>query len=183
MQDLSALPTKELIGIHNGLGPDIPISSWKKAKGLLIGRIETLQSAVPDPVPTVPKNVVAVKATEETPVSDVKPKPAKKRKYHRTIRQASVELLCLVEYSEDKTQPYGPDNVLASVVALDKDHQTVGLPYDEIIRRIQDEFDGCETSVACLRWYAVKIRAGEQDYENLRLPQRRPRVKPKRKGD
>ncbi len=100
----------------------------------------------------------------------------------RTIRQAAIELLCHVDHHEDRDEPSGPDNVVSG------DHEgarSVGLPYDEVIRRIMDEFlplGRCETTVACLRWYAVKIRVEEHGYEGLRLPQRRPRVKSKKEA-
>ena len=93
----------------------------------------------------------------------------------RTIRIAALELLCEAVYYEDKSKNPGPENV------VDADHpkaRSVGIPYLEIIDRIKAEFPEAETSAACLRWYAVKVRAGEFGYEDFTLVQRRPRAKP-----
>lgn len=97
----------------------------------------------------------------------------------RTIRAAAIDLLCHVEFFEDRTKK--PDTLLNAVKEDHPQSRSVGLPYDEIIRRIQAEFPDCQTTVACLRWYSVKIRVEEFGYEGLRLPQRRPRVKPTKK--
>lgn len=92
----------------------------------------------------------------------------------RTVRECSLEYLCKVAYHEDKTKDPGPDNV------VDVGHanaRSVGLPYDEVLAAVREEFPNCETTVACLRWYAVKVRS--EEYEGYRLPQRRPRAKSK----
>ncbi|UFK26691.1 hypothetical protein [Roseobacter phage RDJL6] len=101
---------------------------------------------------------------------------AQEEKPKKTIKSVAVDLLCHVAYYENRNEKSSDEN------RVSEDHpqaRSVGLAYDEIIRRIQDEFEGCGTSVACLRWYSVKIRVEEQGYEDLRLPQRRPRAKPK----
>jgi len=98
-------------------------------------------------------------------------------KSDRTIKAASVELLCHVAFYEDRDEKIDPEKNV--VEASNPKARSVGLAYDEIIRRIQDEFPGCSTTVACLRWYSVKIRVEEHGYEDLRLPQRRPRAKPR----
>ena len=151
-QDLSQSTTAELIGIHNGLNPDSPLKSWKRSKDVLIDRIEALR-----------------------PVEKPKSKPAT-----RTIRSAAIDLLCHVDFYEDRHKKSGDDNRLEEF--NDKASRTVGLAYDEVIRRITAEFPDCQTTVACLRWYSVKIRVEEHGYEGLRLPQRRPRVKPSKKS-
>jgi hypothetical protein len=142
-----------------GLGHS-SIKPWKGKRDVLEGRIRDLQ--------------FEMDAMSEHTKEDEEPT--------RTIRAAAIELLCFADYYEDREKPSGPDNV------VDADEQgdarSVGLPYDEIIRRIKEEFSAvkCETTVACLRWYAVKIRVEEHGYEGLRLPQRRPRVKSTKKG-
>jgi len=93
----------------------------------------------------------------------------------RTIRIVALELLCEVVYYEDKTKNPSDEN---RVEASHKNARSVGIPYLEIIDRIKEEFPEAETSAACLRWYAVKVRAGEFGYEDFRLVQRRPRAKP-----
>lgn len=164
MNDLSL---KELIGVHNGLAPDAPLTSWKQGKPKLIARISALRDTAAAATTT--------KATAATKARGAKPK-ATGNKVERTIRAAAMELLCHVEYNEDRDVKPSDEN---RVGAKSKKARTVGLPYDEIIRRIQAEFPNCKTSVACLRWYSVKIRVEEEGYENLTLPQRRPRVKPR----
>lgn len=172
MTDLITLSTKELVAIHNGLAEalDQPtLKSWKNAKSKLIERIETLRAqdglqAVDEPI--------EVKAEEACPLEADDDGPS------RTIKAASIDYLCEVVKFEDRNEKSGPDNIVS------EDHpgaRSVGRPYDEIIDLLHAEFSGCNTSVACLRWYAVKIRVEEHGYEGLRLPQRRPRAKPNSK--
>lgn len=103
----------------------------------------------------------------------VKAAEAKAKEPRQTIRARALELLCAVAYHEDRTKDPHVDNVVAADA---KDARTVGIPYDTIIEKIKERFPECNTSIACLRWYAVKVRAEEYGYEDLRLPQRRPRV-------
>ena len=98
-------------------------------------------------------------------------------KTHRTIRAAALEHLCHVSHHENRLEKTGSDNVVESG---SPGARSVGLPYDEIIRRLKAEFPLCRTTSECLRWYAVKVRVEEHGYEGLRLPQRRPRVKPRK---
>ncbi len=157
------LTIAELVEKHNDLafatGRDA-LKYWKGKKSVLVERIDDLSAELRD--------MEAHTKEDEGPAT-------------RTIRQAAIELLCHVDHHEDRDKPSGPDN------HVDEDHdgaRSVGFPYDWIIQDIRDEFTPlgkCETTVACLRWYAVKIRVEEHGYEGLRLPQRRPRVK-SRKG-
>jgi hypothetical protein len=56
---------------------------------------------------------------------------------------------------------------------------SVGLPYDRVLGILRDEFPGCATTVACLRWYVVKAREGAlAGAGGVRFPRRRPRVRP-----
>jgi hypothetical protein len=100
--------------------------------------------------------------------------PPGEEKPRRTIRATALELLCRTEYHEDRGRKPGPDN---RAEADSFGARSVGLPYDRIIAEIRNEFPDCETTVACLRWYAVKVRVEEAGYEGLRLPQRRPRAR------
>lgn len=89
-----------------------------------------------------------------------------------TIRKFALDLLCEVDYYEDKTKPSNGENFVTS------DHpqaRSVGYTYAAIIDKILDEFPKAGTSVACLRWYAVKIRGEEFGYQGFKLAQRRPR--------
>ncbi len=143
----------ELVEKYNELAAVLDrdsIAGWKRKKSLLAEHVKAMTQEV----------------AKKEPV--------------RTIRQAAIELLCHVDHHEDRDKPSGPDN---TVDEKHKGARSVGLPYDQIIQSIRDEFTPlgrCETTVACLRWYAVKIRVEEHGYEGLRLPQRRPRVKSKK---
>lgn len=185
-EDLLAQPASELIAIHNGLAQTLSyvgapeLKSWKKAKALLVDQIEELRNRVH--MAEEAERLAAEEAdrtVEDETTDDVPPEATEKTTGERTIRAAAIELLCLGAYYEDRTKKSGDDN---RVEASDKTARSVGLPYDEIIRRIQAEFPECSTTVACLRWYSVKIRVEEHGYEGLKLPQRRPRAKPRTAG-
>jgi len=199
--ELSNMTNKELVAVHNDLATQCganDLKAWKKSKDLLIEKIEQLREQVEaEPLDTdesidtiaeatddeferamagepvaVPEEAQAALDTltndeAETLEADDKPK--------RTIKAASVELLCAVSHYEDRDAKPGT----TTVEATDPKAHSVGFGYDEIIDRLMEEFPDASTSVACLRWYAVKIRVGEHGYEDLRLPQRRPRAKPK----
>ena len=74
----------------------------------------------------------------------------------RPIKSAAYSLLLEVSYREPGTD------------------RAVGLDYDEILRRVRDEFPGCSTTDKCLRWYAVRLNE-----EGVKLPYR-PRRSPRR---
>lgn len=170
---LSGLTNTELVGVYNGLvGPEFSLKAWKGKKDILIARINVARrdNSNGKDVSDGPKTDAAPKSTEDTKKAKATKKDA------RTIRLAAIELLCTVEHFEDREKKSGPDN---AVEHDDKNARSVGVPYDEILRRIRAEFPECQTTVACLRWYSVKIRVEEPGYEGLRLPQRRPRAKPK----
>ncbi len=206
-QSLLGKTNTELTTIYNGLLSDGHIGPWKGKKDVLVDRILTKQAEidaarpverVPGVVPEgtefhdVPDGAIDPVVTEDEALETMgewaqdelyepdeapeKDEPAMAAPT-RTIRAASLDLLCRVAYHEDKTKKSADDN---RIDGDDKNARSVGLAYDEIIRAVQDEFPGCSTTVACLRWYAVKVRVEEFGYEGLRLPQRRPRVKPAR---
>lgn len=81
---------------------------------------------------------------------------------HETIRETSLELLCHEDFTNN-------------------DGRTVGLPYSDILNAVRELFPDCETSLECLRWYAVKVRANERNFVGYKLPQVRPRSPQKRK--
>jgi len=78
-----------------------------------------------------------------------------------TIKDEAVKLLCYIDYYENRDGGLDP--------------RSVGLSYADILKIIQYKFPNCKTNLRCLRWYAVRIRAGEAGYEGHTLPQRRPR--------
>ncbi len=169
MTDLHTFTNKELVGVYNGLSPR-PLKEWKGRKDVLIGRIDILRaeelSEAPEPGQS--SEVAEVTGDGESDAGTTGNGPV------RTIKSTSVALLCLIQFYEDRNGEFGPDN------RVESDHpgaRSVGLPYDEVLRRVRVQFPECETTVACLRWYSVKIRVEERGYEGLCLPQRRPRVK------
>lgn len=156
MNSLEDKTNKELVELHNQLasksnGEVKTLSSWKGKKSVLVDRVEGLRRRFGE-----------------------KPKASTTDK---TIREASLDLLCHADYYEDKTKASTSDNV---VDASHPNARSVGLPYLEIIERLKEMFPDAQTSVACLRWYAVKVRAEEFGYEGYKLAQRRPRAKPKK---
>lgn len=80
----------------------------------------------------------------------------RKARAPRTIKQAAYGLLLAVESSDHTGRP-------------------VGLPYDEILARLRDEFPDSETTDKCLRWYAVQLNT-----DGAKMPLR-PRKPPKRR--
>lgn len=195
------MKTSELVDVYNSLEPAKPLKNWKGSKAALIEKIEALRASLD--VDALAAAVVEKNATaeekgliEETrkeaeltfgePVDDTKDEaveaaPAVQNspeKPSRTIVAASMDLLCRVDYYENKDREIGDDNRVSKGHAKAR---SVGLTYSEIVRLIHEEFPGCETSPACLRWYSVKMRVGERGYEGHALPQRRPRSKPAKK--
>lgn len=92
---------------------------------------------------------------------------------HGTIRENCLNLMCEAVYFEDRSRDPGPDN---RVAAGEKNAFSVGYAYSEIIEKIKEIFPYADTTAACLRWYAVKVRGGEFGYEGYKLAQRRPRT-------
>jgi hypothetical protein len=185
--ELQTLTNNELVGIHNGLNPDKPLKAWKGKKTVLIEKIESLQISIakqdsinnePEEHTSVePENDEILEVTETEPADDAKPEQTRKATGN-TIRATAVKLLMVRQYYEDKTEKPGPDNH----VSMDHTNaRGVGIPYDEVLAQIHEDFPGCKTSVACLRWYMVKIVAEEFGYEDQPWQNmRRPRSKPKK---
>ena len=160
--DLSKFDTNNDLAVHfnrraKELGDEARVKvPWKSSRGKLEEMLAELEARHPAPKPEPEK-------------------PAKKPS-GKTIRQTALDLLCHVEYHEDRNKDIGPAN---RVPEGTKGARSVGLPYLEIIRRIKEEHPGANTSVACLRWYAVKMRAEEFGFEGYKLAQRRPRFEEK----
>lgn len=76
-----------------------------------------------------------------------------------TIKAFALDLLCEVVGVEEETG------------------WTLGLPYDEVLRRIHEKFPDAKTSMKCLHWYASQVRVETQGFEGRRLCQKRPRSK------
>lgn len=77
----------------------------------------------------------------------------------RTIREASEGLLLETVRKDERTG------------------RSIGRPYLEILGRIKEEFPECETTVKCLRWYAVHLNRDP----DIRMPFR-PRKRPMNGG-
>lgn len=93
----------------------------------------------------------------ETKIEDLRREERKRSSL--TIKDLSTELLLTVDYEDDRTK------------------RRVGLPYDEILRRIKKQFPQADTTDKCLRWYAVHLNR-EPD---VRMPYRPRRRTPKKK--
>ena len=186
----------QLVSVHNemALKAGAPeLKSWKSAKAKLIARMDDLveqleledeaeafEEAIEDFIVDGYQLRVVRKANEEfaKQEAEIEEEPAKAPPMKTmTIRERALELMCAIEYYEDKNKKPGPEN---RVEGDHKNARSVGLSYKEIVAMIREEFEGSETSVACLRWYAVKVRAQEAGYEGHRLCQRRPRTSGKK---
>lgn len=185
-QRLEDLTNPELVAIYNDLAEPTgqpTLASWKRAKATLIKRIEGLRAEVlaAEEYATTKEHAAEAAAScnldeHVATTQSTAEELAKSDGTKRTIKSVSINLLCHVTHYENRDEKSGPEN------HVEKSHpkaRSVGLSYDDVLEQIHAQFPGCETSVACLRWYAVKIRANEQGYEDLTMCQRRPRAKPK----
>lgn len=64
------------------------------------------------------------------------------------------------------------EELLMQVVGKDDDGRPQGRSYASVLEEIHERFPGSATSVACLRWYAVRMRERGDKVPN------RPRAKP-----
>jgi hypothetical protein len=88
---------------------------------------------------TIPPAVAArLSPKPATPKADA-PKADAPKKSSRIIRVACEELLL-------------------KVTGKDKNGRSEGLPYEDILAAVRQEFPNAKTTVACLRWYAVQLR-------------------------
>ena len=175
---LRTLTNAKLVGVYNGLITwDMkPLSAWRGQKEVLIDRILPLLDSNISILGDGDRKRARTEATEKPEPKKVEPVETGNDEV-RTIREAALQLMCHVDYYEDRNKKAGPDNAVRDSHPAAR---SVGIAYLDIIARIQDEFPDCQTSVACLRWYAVKVRVEELGYEDYCLPQRRPRAKPSR---
>lgn len=195
MNDLHDKPTSELLGVYNAMAlatDRTVLKAWKGSKDALIAKIEALRDIIQQIPSAEPefdeaitaladmdqddfdRGIAALETAAEPEVTE--PEVTETVGGGRTIRATAIDLLCKVVYHEDRNKKSSDEN---RVEPGTPGARTVGLAYDDIIDAIRSEFPDCNTSVACLRWYSVKIRVEEHGYEGLRLPQRRPRAKPR----
>lgn len=177
--DFDNMTNTQLVELHNSLvSEDKALKSWKGKKSVLIERIapllgeKALESDVVAPAWTE-EDAPEAEVTEVVETTTSTTETGKKI----TIVGTAISLLCTIDFYEDRNEKASEENI------VEQDHpnaRSVGLAYDVILNTIHDMFPGSKTSVACLRWYSVKIREEASGYEGLRLPQRRPRVRPNR---
>ncbi len=200
--ELNVMTGQELTVIYNGLIPeDKQLKKWSGKKSTLVDRIIALDISIDfkdkfNGIATTEvwideADIITKEGTADLRFALDLPKPITEDNFteeldkiiieletktpsKRTIRLAAIEHLCFISYYEDKTLKASTENV---VEANHEKARSVGIPYNEVLNLIQDEFEGCETSIACLRWYGVKIRAQELGYSDYTMCQRRPRVK------
>lgn len=113
---------------------------------------------------------------------------AKLVEFHNTFSGAELikgkwnkpknDLICRIQKLEGFQRPtiraFAEAQLLA-VVSKNDEGRNVGLPYGEILKNIHQAFPNGETSVKCLRWYAVKMK---EDEKVLKLMPIRPRTRP-----
>lgn len=125
-----------------GLSPDEAAKQHDEAKGQVTQAPTETQHA-PEAETGLPHYDVAEKLDEAALIQADKPE---------TIRSMSERLLTHVHYVDEA------------------DKRTVGVMYTSIIALVRKKFPKAQTSIECLRWYAVHMRT-----EGRRLPQKRPR--------
>lgn len=164
--NLALTSTSQLIGWHNELlakldRKTLPLRSWKKSKQDLFDLIKPMEDELRAKIETEEAERLAKAEATKDPANA------------NTIRDAALALLCQVAYYEDKNKKPSPDN---RVDASSKTARSVGLPYSQIVEAVKTQFPGAKTSLACLRWYCVKVRVNEHGFTGYTLPQRRPRA-------
>lgn len=164
--DLDLASTSELIGWHNQLHgllglKTLPLRAWSKSKQCLFDIILELER----------QNKTRIE--DEALATIARIEATKNPANANTIRDASLALLCRVSYYEDKTKKSSPLNRVDPSNPLAR---SVGLPYNYIVEAVRTQFPGAKTSLACLRWYCVKVRVNEHGFTGYQLPQRRPRA-------
>jgi hypothetical protein len=96
--------------------------------------------------------------------------------------QALAEIDKLLRSDDGCTVKHASCLLLQEITFKDANGRTNGHPYAWILERLKERFPEADTTYDCLRWYAVRVRAGEEvgGFNLYKLPQVRPR--PKRKG-
>ena len=125
--------TKELLAEHNKRAKAAgkpTLASWKGSKDKLQERIDALP---------------AVKALEPKAKA---PNPELEAKYRAAIERASINPADPIATASEK---------LLTAVAFEHDKRKWGIPYSHILAEVQRVFPDANTTVACLRWYAVAL--------------------------
>lgn len=142
---------KEVQALRVQVGLKPLTSPDKQGQAKLQAMLENLKAntkLVNKPKPSEETTKILKEATAKTKAEPVvKTKPS-----GRTIKEISCELLC-------------------AVVGESEEGRTLGMPYNDILARIQLENPEAKTSLNCLRWYAGKIRVAADGYQKYTLPQ------------
>lgn len=84
---------------------------------------------------------------------------------------ADLDLQALLQFGKTETIKACSERLLMHVHATDpEDKRSVALMYQTVLALVLRKFPKAHTTVECLRWYAVHMRADDK-----RLPQKRPR--------
>lgn len=172
-QTLDTMGGKELVELHNMLAKNFEDVKavkypWKSAKSILVDKVRELQM-----VTAMNKQLLR---TEEAPARHTEEAPKAAKNEVKSPDVAATHLTTEELAFKSPTVRETSLRLLCHVVSVGEDKRTVGLPYDEVVDLVC-RLHGSKTTVACLRWYAVKVRAEEKGYEGWKLVQRRPRSK------
>jgi hypothetical protein len=117
------------------------LGAWSKSKSkeLLQARID----ALPEP--------------QRKPAA--KGDPALEAKYDAAVARVSINPADPIAVASEK---------LLTAVAFEHEGRRWGIPYARILAEVKRTFPDCETTVACLRWYAVDLNKN-----GVRLPHRK----------
>jgi len=173
--------TKELEASINALRVKLGRKPYsgpsKKGAAYLVSELHDLQqqdllknpppAPEPEPIAPDPAIVPVMDTIEVSGPIEVPPAAAEvARAYAEQLDEAS-----LLRPGEPETIKAMSERLLAFVHHVDEtDRRTVGLLYGTIVALVRKKFPKAETSIECLRWYAVHMRQ-----EDRRLPQKRPR--------
>lgn len=132
-----------------------------------------VEMPAPQPIeqPTKPTEQQSAPPPVEQPTKPAEAAPTKGRKPTSFVVTEQLDKDALLRAGEPETIRAMSERLLLHVHKTDEsDRRTVGLMYATIIALVREKFPKAQTSIECLRWYAVHMRAEEK-----RLPQKRPR--------
>ncbi len=107
------------------------------AAGTIAGAQDALAAPEKQPLPVINDGL--------GPIPAKKPK-AKKEKKAKEKKEKGPVIRAVAEA------------MLLKVVSVDDEKRPYGMPYEDILVELRKQFEGCKTTVACLRWYAVHMR-------------------------
>lgn len=172
----------EIAAVYNELkGANTDVKTLaKRGKAKLLAQIDALLEAQ------------AEKKAEEQPAVRAEGPKADESLKANGVNHLVQQMLQATDKKEEPTKPRakrepkapkekkekGPvirivaEQLLLEVVTHDEDKRPYGHSYEEILNRIHAQFKGAKTTVACLRWYAVRMRERGEKVPN------RPRATP-----